>query len=129
MEWNQRSQVSLWVAWGPPDQPPHLKPNVSLSDIAGYATKQWGGLERSLHAPRLKLFVAHATAALEAKASLNISDYLSDYGLLAVDWENARWDPAELPATPVGNVSAISADLQRKYAAYGTGPWVECPHL
>ena len=128
MEWNQRSQVTLWVPYGPADQPPFIRPNLSHAHgIAGYATKQWGGLERSIHLPRYKLFLDRAAADLASPSrELNISRYLDEVGAMGVRWENERWDPAALPDWPVGNPVAISKALQKRYAALGTG-WAECP--
>ena len=44
MEWNQRSQVTLWVPWGAAGRAPHLSPDLAApAGISDYATKQWGG--------------------------------------------------------------------------------------
>jgi alpha-N-acetylglucosaminidase len=126
MEWNQRSQVTLWVPYGPLGQPPHVTPNLSAPHgIAGYATKQWGGLERTVHADRFRLFLQRA-ADDQPSGALNITRYLDDVGAHGVAWENERWDPDALPAAAVGDPAAISRALQAKYAAMGTA-WAKCP--
>ena len=125
MEWNQRSQVTLWVPYGPTGKPPYVQPNLSAPHgISGYAAKQYGGLERSIHAQRYRLFFERAAAELPS-GSLNISRYLADVGAAGVQWENEKWDPSALPDTPVGDPVAISKALQQKYAAMGTG-WASC---
>ena len=102
----------------------HLQPNLSAPhNIEGYATKQWGGLERTQHAPRLRLFVERALADLPTRR-LNLTAYLDSYAEFAVAWENTRWDPSELPDEPVGSPSQISTELLAKYAG---GGWASCP--
>ena len=82
-----------------------------------------GGLSASRHP---SLVVQHALAAVRTGAELNISAYLADYADFGVRWENEAWDPAQLPAHPVGDPLAISKALQAKYAEAGTG-WARCP--
>ena len=127
MEWNQRSQVTLWVPYGPLDQPPHMTPNLSAPhSLSTYATKQWGGLERTIHAERFRLFLKQAQDDLP-RGTLNLTKYLTDVGALGVQWENTRWDPHALPDVAVGDLVAISRTLQRKYQLMGTGWASSCP--
>ena len=126
MEWNQRSQVTLWDPFGPPGEPPDVTPNLSApSGLLDYATKQWGGLARTFHAERFRLLWARAAADMHS-GSLNTSRYLGEVGALGVRWENERWDPKAIPDHAVGDPAAISKSLQQKYAVMGTG-WASCP--
>ena len=33
----------------------------------------------------------------------------------AIDWVNTKWDPAKLPASPVGDAAQVSAEMLKKY--------------
>ena len=69
-------QFSLWVPWGAAGQAPYLVPDLAApAGISDYATKQWGGLERTIHAARFRTFLKHLKAA-QPSGTLNMSRYV-----------------------------------------------------
>ena len=115
MELNARAQVTTWYPYTSAPTPGTTWP--LLHNIDGYAQKQWGGLSRLSHAPRLNLFVEQLLADHAAgRRHANMSAYLEDFIKHAVAFENARYNASELPAVEVGSTVAIAQRLQAKYS-------------
>ena len=61
----------------------------ATSNIDGYSAKQWGGLSRLSHAPRLQMFVDQLAGDLKAnRSTTNLTRYIQRFVNAAVIFEN-----------------------------------------
>ncbi|HPA42115.1 MAG TPA: alpha-N-acetylglucosaminidase C-terminal domain-containing protein, partial [Candidatus Hydrogenedentes bacterium] len=100
LEWNARTQVTLW---GPPDGVLH-----------DYAQKQWAGLVKGFYRPRWEQFLAQLEHTLRDGRQFDVKAFTEHLQ----QWEDAwthRTDPH--PSAPSGNPVEVSLELWEKYHA------------
>ena len=116
-----KTQVTDWASY-PPGQPwSHAKvAEGKFSGIQDYAIKQWGGLIKTYQAVRVGMFVRQVVADARQNASeVDVDSFTAAFKRRQLAWVQKPWDETELPDHPVGDVSAISKDLQAKYGSFG----------
>ena len=114
MELNARAQVTTWTPFV--NTPTYGSTWPKTSNIDGYAQKQWGGLARLSHAPRLAMFVQQLADDLAAhRTTTNHSAYIQHFIEAAVVFENEQYNATELPAVEVGSTVEIVRRLQSKH--------------
>eukprot|EP00054_Salpingoeca_dolichothecata_P021142 m.134725 g.134725 ORF g.134725 m.134725 type:complete len:843 (-) comp23882_c0_seq1:267-2795(-) len=106
LEWNARSQVTLWEPY-PKNSPPSSPPGLT-----NYATKTWGGLSGSYHKEIYTIFVKHVTDAISNKKPFDNDAFIAEFLDFAVGWENTQ---GGLPVSPVGDSATVAAALLQKY--------------
>jgi hypothetical protein len=95
MELNARAQVTTWTPFVLTPEYGENWPRTS--NIDGYAQKQWGGLSRLSHAPRLAMFVQQLTGDMGAnRTTTNQSAYIQNFIDAAVVFENKEYNATEL---------------------------------
>ena len=114
MELNARAQVTTWTPFV--NTPTYGEEWPALHNINGYAQKQWGGLSRLSHAPRLAMFVKQLEEDLTAgRTTTNQTAYIQNFIDAAVLFENEQYNATELPSAEVGDTVEIARRLQAKH--------------
>lgn len=109
LEWNARSQVTLWEPYRLDAMP------ASVPGLSDYATKIWGGLAKYYHGARLALFADMAAADIEKGGAFDQDKFVAAFLQLAVGFENAAWNTTELPPTPQGSRHGVASEMLHKY--------------
>ena len=119
LEWNARSQITSWDPTGSGNNVSSCAAMdaTSLDGLWDYANKAWSGLVRGYYDARFFAYADAKLAALKSTAGASSTPDASKYHAavmrLACEFALSKDD---VPATPTGDVVALSRTLWRKYA-------------
>jgi alpha-N-acetylglucosaminidase len=111
LEWNAKSQISVWHPGTAPGQPPTV-----TNGLNDYANKQYSGITRDYHLQRYLAFSSVQADAIRAGTpnAPNASEFVGLLTPIAQAFASGR---TVYPAEPVGDAVAVASRLYNKYAA------------
>eukprot|EP01061_Rhynchopus_euleeides_P033960 TRINITY_DN5757_c0_g3_i1.p1 TRINITY_DN5757_c0_g3~~TRINITY_DN5757_c0_g3_i1.p1 ORF type:complete len:789 (+),score=233.10 TRINITY_DN5757_c0_g3_i1:42-2408(+) len=112
MSWNARTQVTFWEYPQPPSSN-ETGPATVIPTLLDYATKHWGGLLDTYHAPRWQLYSRLVVDALSDGKTLDEETW----HVKLIDWYD-QWRETNLdfPTEPVGDTVEVARNLYNTYA-------------